>query len=207
MQAVSRRRDLWTLGASAAVACGVLTSCGAEDEMRSARFVQKTVYYSPDEGPLVENLEGRFDWERRRGHATETALGQVTQTIQIGDKCYKRFNGEWEVSDADDVDRLCDAALFSDPRDELSLLQSVASNFRSVGRERVRGTDTTLYRGRLNIGGVQGSIEVWVDEDGVVRKSRQTDGDAADGFETVREYVDFGIDVDVSPPPPFGENG
>jgi hypothetical protein len=67
--------------------------------------------------------------------------------------------------------------------------------------------DTTRYRGRLDIGGVKGTIELWVDDEDVVRKLRQADGDTTDGFTRVREYFDFGVEVDVEAPAEFEGSG
>jgi hypothetical protein len=194
--------------ASAAMAYGVLTSCGGGEERKSARFVQTTTYYSPGEDPLEERVTGSFDWEALMGHATARGFGKTDRTIQMGGQCYRRYGGEsWDNTSAEDPDGLCDAALFSDPNDELELLRQVASDFRSVGRGPVRGVDTTHYGGRLDMGGVRGRIDVWVDENGVVRRRRQSDGDTVDGFRTVREYFDLGLEVDVSVPVPFAGGG
>jgi hypothetical protein len=204
MRSFPPRVDVWTLGASAAVLCGVFSACGASKEPESARFVERTTYYVPDEAPFEHRIVGSFNWETKEGAATERGFGPTHRTIQMGDQCYSRDSGEsWTNTTADDIEGLCNAALFSSPFDGFSLLRQVASGFRSVGRSQVRGVDTTHYRGRLNVGAVQGSIEVWVDEDDVVRKSRHT-GDKVDGFTSVREYFDFGVDVEVSAPPPFG---
>jgi len=50
----------------------------------------------------------------------------------------------------------------------------------------------------LGLGAVQGTIEVWVDEAGVVRRDRQIG--EGDSFTETREYYDFGADVTVQPP-------
>jgi hypothetical protein len=207
MRGSHTRLDLWTLGLSAAVV-GLLSSCGGAEKSQSARFVETTTYYSPDEVPAEQRIVGSFDWGVRSGRATDKGFGETEQTIQVGDQCYSRIGaGSWKNTTADDIDGLCDAALFSSPYDLFTLMGQVASGFRRVGQERVRGVTATHHHGRLDIGGVKGSIEVWVDDEEVVRKMRQANGDTTDGFATIREYYDFGVDVDVNAPPPFGRGG
>ena len=58
---------------------------------------------------------------------------------------------------------------------------------------------TTHYRIQLNIGAVKGPLELWVDKDGVVRRSRQQ-GESARDFVGLRDYRDFGVQVHVRKP-------
>ena len=193
---------LWTLGVSAAVV-GVLSSCSADNGSRSARFVETTTYYSPDGAPQKQRITGSFDWAANVGRALAQGFPQPERTIQIGDQCYSRGgSGSWKNTIAEDVDGLCNASLFSSPYDQFLHLSQVASSWRAVGAERVRGVDVTHHRGRL-----QGSIDLWVDEEKVVRRFRQANGDTRDRFVTVREYYDFGVDVYVSAPAPFAGGG
>lgn len=50
----------------------------------------------------------------------------------------------------------------------------------------------------LNLGGVQGPLELWVDDAEVVHRSRQSGEDGE--FISVRDYFDFGASVAVSAP-------
>ena len=72
------------------------------------------------------------------------------------------------------------------------------SKLETIEEERVRGVHTTHMRGVLSIGAVQGPFDFWVDADGVTRLTRQSDAEGS--FVTVREYVDFGVDVQVQRP-------
>jgi hypothetical protein len=50
----------------------------------------------------------------------------------------------------------------------------------------------------LSIAAVQGKIELWVDDAGVVRRSRQIGEE--NSFTETRDYYDFGAEVRVQPP-------
>ncbi len=104
----------------------------------------------------------------------------------------------WKQTIASDPEGLCSSALFQSPRSSFTLLRNVAG-LEVVGSEELRGTQTTRHRGSLNIGAVQGPVEVWVDESGVVLRERH---EAADkGFVSTTDYYDFGVEVDVRRPP------
>ena len=80
-----------------------------------------------------------------------------------------------------------------DPTRLLETLEA-AGAFDEVGSERVRGVETTRYRGTV----ASSRVEVWVGEDGLVRRVTVSDGEGTD----VRlELFDFGADVDVERPP------
>jgi hypothetical protein len=70
---------------------------------------------------------------------------------------------------------------------------------KALGRESVRGVKTTHYRARLNIGAVKGPLDLWVDENEVVRRSRQR-GEEERSYVSTREYYDFGVNVEVKAP-------
>ncbi|HWM14411.1 MAG TPA: hypothetical protein VNO56_08020 [Gaiellaceae bacterium] len=80
-----------------------------------------------------------------------------------------------------------------DPTRLLETLEA-AGAFDEVGSERVRGVETTRYRGTV----ASSRVEVWVGEDGLVRRVTVSDGEGTD----VRlELFDFGADVEVERPP------
>jgi hypothetical protein len=182
-------------------ACAVLTACasdGTEEESFSARFVERTVYRGHED--RKGTVEGSFDWTAREGSAVESGLGLTHEVIQIDDVCFDRFeNQQWRVTSTLSADSFCPPSLFVDPRQTLPLLRSVAESFRFVGTATLQGIETTRYRGRL----ANGPVEVWTDVDGVVRKIRLRDerkDEFAKGYTRTREYFDFGVEVDVSPP-------
>jgi len=80
-----------------------------------------------------------------------------------------------------------------DPTRLLETLEA-AGVFAEVGSERVRGVETTRYRGSV----ASSRVDVWVGTDGLVRRVTVTDGEGTD----VRlELFDFGADVEVERPP------
>ena len=80
-----------------------------------------------------------------------------------------------------------------DPARLLETLEA-AGAFEAVGSERVRGVETTRYRGTV----ASSRIDVWVGADGLVRRATVGDGD---GTNVELELYDFGADVEIEPPP------
>ena len=80
--------------------------------------------------------------------------------------------------------------------DTARLLETLeaAGAFEAVGSERVRGVETTRYRGTV----ASSRIDVWVGADGLVRRATVGDGD---GTNVELELYDFGADVEIEPPP------
>jgi hypothetical protein len=116
----------------------------------------------------------------------------------------------------------------SDPTQALQYLRGASDDFEEVGEEDVRGVATTHYRGTIDlrkaaeqlpeearesferaidlIGVANLPFEVWIDEDGMARRMKYEQPLAgADGEEgtmaLTMELFDFGVDVDVEPPP------
>jgi hypothetical protein len=80
-----------------------------------------------------------------------------------------------------------------DPTRLLETLEA-AGAFDEVGSERVRGVETTRYRGSV----ASSSVDVWVGADGLVRRVAVSDGE---GTDVELELFDFGADVEIEPPP------
>jgi hypothetical protein len=165
----------------------------------SARFTDRTVYRFDGER-FTSVLRGAFDWTDRRGFAVERGLGDAERLIQIGDTCYRRFGNErWKTSRATDVADLCDAASFANPATSDDVVRAVARDWHEVGRVTLRGVETTHYRGEIDIGAVRGPVEMWIDDEGVVRRERLR-GEEAESYVSVRDYYDFGVAVRVRRP-------
>jgi hypothetical protein len=161
----------------------------------SARFVQKTTYYDTG-GSTSDTTTGAFDWDSRRGWAQERPAR--LRTVQIGERCFTRQgHAQWKESRATDPDGTCSYALFASPKSQFKLLQQIAG-LKAVGKVEIGGTETTHYRGTLDVGAVKGPIEVWVDDDGVVRRERQSGED--NGFVSTTNYYAFGSEVAVDVP-------
>lgn len=127
-----------------------------------------------------------------------------------------------------DVSRLLQASQ-TDPRQTLRYLRGASDDVTEVGEEVVRGTDTMHYRATLDLrkaaaeydGEVREAMEsaidalgtdtmpvdVWIDDEGRARKVELTQdmtevsGGQVGTAVTTIELFDFGVDVDVEPPP------
>jgi hypothetical protein len=185
----------------AAAGCGSNSSDSgspAEASGISARFTEQTVFGGRD--GFTETVRGAFDWSTNTGWAIRRTDGHETRSVQLGELCYRRFPGErWKRSRADDVDGLCDPDLFHNPATEDDLVRSVAADWMKVGSETIRGVPTTHYRAGLNVGAVKGTVEMWVDRAGVVRRDVQR-GQKTGDYESVRDYFDIGTLVRVKAP-------
>ncbi|MGH2737079.1 MAG: hypothetical protein ACRDKZ_15985 [Actinomycetota bacterium] len=120
------------------------------------------------------------------------------------------------------------AAMMQASRQAETALQMLkgATDVEEVGTEELRGVETTHYRYTLDLDRViqevpedlkksiqavidlgTGDIpgEIWVDEDGLTRKMSYEMSQSMQGQEMTQqmtlEYYDFGVDVEVEPPP------
>ena len=121
----------------------------------------------------------------------------------------------------------------SDPAAQLGYLKGVSDAVEEAGKGKVRSVPTTRYRATIDLekaaeaeegaareatrkmaeqlGARELPVEVWLDEDGRVRRYRMTmpvakapqGGPSMEGRVTVvQELWDFGVPVRVEPPPP-----
>jgi hypothetical protein len=116
----------------------------------------------------------------------------------------------------------------SDPSQSLQYLRGASDDFEEVGEEEVRGVETTHYRGTIDlhkaveqlpedargsferaidlIGTDELPLDVWIDDDGMARRMKYDQplpsaGGEEGAMELTMEFFDFGVDVDVEPPP------
>jgi hypothetical protein len=116
----------------------------------------------------------------------------------------------------------------SDPSQSLQYLRGASDDFEEVGEEEVRGVETTHYRGTIDlhkaveqlpedargsferaidlIGTDELPLDVWIDDDGMARRMKYEQplpsaGGEEGAMELTMEFFDFGVDVDVEPPP------
>jgi hypothetical protein len=116
----------------------------------------------------------------------------------------------------------------SDPSQSLQYLRGASDDFEEVGEEEVRGVETTHYRGTIDlhkaveqlpedaresferaidlIGTDELPLDVWIDDDGMARRMKYeqplpSGGGEEGAMELTMEFFDFGVDVDVEPPP------
>lgn len=89
------------------------------------------------------------------------------------------------------------------PEKLLSLLRAASRETERVGEEAVRGVETVRYRLTVDCDkadlecAATTEVEVWIDDDGVVRRIELHD----DRSEGTVEFYDFGVDVNIVPPP------
>lgn len=121
----------------------------------------------------------------------------------------------------------------NDPRQLLAQLKAVSGDVEKLGTEKVRGVETTHYKTKVDlrktpdslppnqreaarkgiealielIGSSSYPMEIWVDDDKLVRRSRieysfdVPSQDEKAQFEMTMELFDFGTQVNVTPPP------
>jgi len=120
----------------------------------------------------------------------------------------------------------------ADPSQALQYLRAVSGEVEDRGSEQVRGVSTTHYEATVDLrkfpdvlpetqreeaeesaealieqlGGHELPMEVWIDDDGLIRRQRFDFAfDSAEGpevsFRYDMELYDFGVQVDVEPPP------
>ncbi len=187
----------------------------------SARYT--ILQFAEDGSGPVARTKGVGDFERGELHHTMfLPSGEpFLETMRFGDVTYTRYvardhspdavalgRGVWERNEAVTPEgRAARSALNAlvTPSGSLGYLRSVADDVVRVGRERVLGKQTTHYRATVDLGRLGGPtrdfpIEIWVDEDGLVRRYRYHPLGSGETF--VWEFYDFGVTVDLLPPPP-----
>lgn len=148
---------------------------------------------------------------------------QIAQTLPGGKEWIKFDLAELGKSEGIDFEQLMQLS-GTDPSQSLDLLRAAGSDFAAVGDEDVRGVSTTHYRGTVDMekvaeqapaearesyrriiqlsGQTKIPVDVWIDNEGLTRRIRyeQTLPDQTQ-MELTQELFDFGVDVDVEPPP------
>ena len=132
---------------------------------------------------------------------------------------------QWTSFTADDEEPSLSDLVFDplrEPGELLDTLRRASTGVADVGRASVRGVETTHYELSIDLERVVEQApaaareelrrdlvererktmraEVWVDDDGLARRIRIVDEEFDDGAVTT-EFFDFGIEVDVQPPP------
>lgn len=116
----------------------------------------------------------------------------------------------------------------SDPTQSLQYLRGASDDFEKVGEEAVRGVEATHYRGTIDLRKAAGALpdsarksfdrvieltgaseipfDVWIDDEGLARRVKYDQAlPASNGQEAsmalTMDFFDFGVEVDVEPPP------
>ncbi|MGZ4414789.1 MAG: hypothetical protein ACXVRZ_10525 [Gaiellaceae bacterium] len=147
----------------AAAFATALGGCSDEGHL-TARYTSRHVDKS---GTSVEH--GAFDWTDRRGWISGN--DPSFEYRQVGDDCYQRFgNGPWEHTRAEAaLDGYCSSGP-PNPKTDWRLMRSVASKWKRVGTASIGGVSAIHYRSRVDIGGVRGDGDWWIDGNGRLRR-------------------------------------
>lgn len=189
----------------------LVAACTGTSDAPTARF--SVLQYPEDGDPAAgSRYEGEGDFAA--GEVVYTLLVEGEPAIErreLGDITHVGWVGEEVYYESEDTpEALASRALrngLAASTDALSFLQSIADEVSEVGQEVVRGTETTHFRavGQLSKLGAPPEdnrfpIEVWIDEGGRTRRYRYQP--LGGGENIVWEFYDFGVSVDVRPPPP-----
>jgi len=166
--------------------------------------------YEENGTPTSIACTGSADYERRRVTVSCTYEGvREFEAIAIGGDVYLRGDAafgpgtrdKW-VRESGEVDE--DTALANlSPQRLLTLLRDASSETARAGEEDVRGEPTVRYRLTVDCDSADldcadsGAVDVWIADDGIVRRIAIDD----DGGQVTFEFFDFGADVDIQAPP------
>ena len=203
------------------------------EQVTSSRFsVTSTTTFG--EQNVAFGAEGVFDYASTTGELTLTLPGgggELRQRV-LADSLYLELPTEPGVFYELELSELVGTSLAgaSDPTSGLQALQGAGDDVTEVGREEVRGEQTTHYRGTLDVQksleALQGPLrdvleqalaggqvddvpfDAYVDDEGRLRRLDQTltiDNPQMAGqsieVTTELELYDFGVDVQVQKPP------
>jgi hypothetical protein len=195
--------------AAAAAACG--GAGGTSDPLADARAKMAAsssarATIAADSTLITVSCEAELDFDRDRSRMTcgpmtgaaATGSSSRTELRMIGDTTYVRLDHDkmWfkVAGTAGELAGL-------DPRTLLATLQEQSNEVSVVGKEDVRGAETTHYH-LVAAAGPPTQTDVWVDGGGLVRRMRSVQSpDSADAIRLGTEFFDFGADLDIEPPP------
>lgn len=147
-----------------------------------------------------------------------------SELIEIGENSYFRFpragdllpeGVEWLSVDPKAQERLGltggpGGLGAADPTEVLDALDETVEDVEETGSEEVRGVPTTRYGATVNISpqesdaqGIDAQVptQIWVGEDGLVRRISQKLQAHETRVEYAVEYFDFGVQADIQRPP------
>ncbi len=194
------------------VACGA-DSCRPERTAATAKYTISQLKQGLDDP--VTTVEGRGDFARVAMGDTQYVGSHVafSERLTFGNVTYTRRVGEEVWEKGEDATTPEGKALVSlrnavlDPGRSIQYLRSVSTELQTEGTEKVRGTRATHHRATVDLGREQGppgrlvALEVWVDDQGRTRRLRYSPLGSPD-ITIVWELYDYGVAVDLTPPPP-----
>jgi hypothetical protein len=195
---------------------GLSASAGAVKDAGSSRIDMtltendKTIYTATGYIDYARNL-GRFgmSWGENSSGPNDVMEGRfIGRTMWFGWRFGEKMR--WlkseEVAKPSGTDFVPGAPGGTTPDRILSVLRASSKEVEEVGREEVRGVETTHYRAHLDPEKYElysdgeptkQIVDAWVDAAGLVRRLSMPDGAATMTF----ELFDFGVKVEVEAPP------
>ena len=216
-------------GGQSSAQAAVKQAAAKSAEAGSSRFTMSWQGPELPDQSLLPRVEGTMDYLHHRGSVLYGTQMQVIVDGEVTYAKWPmpwRHKDAWiryeQGSEQPDPLDLQDRAT-RNPIGLLGFLTGAGDDFRTVGSESVRGAETTHYEGRLDLQKVvdqapadkraelQDSLNflaedgpktvpfgLWVDVDGVAHRLRV---DEQGGAGITIEYYDFGVSVQVTPPP------
>jgi hypothetical protein len=173
----------------------------------TGRFEMRGVQKEDDgSGQIACRGEADYSAKRVRLDCDYPRLGAL-EVIAIGSDSYARGalfgtgTDKWVKSTGEEDDD--DALQSLSPQKLLRILREASSETERLGEEEIRGVDTVGYRLTVDCDAALLScdstapVDVWVGEDGIVRRIEIDDDDGSYSF----EFFDFGAEVTIEPPP------
>ena len=205
------------LGAATAVAVLSAACGGVENEPNLARAIERTESTASSRFDVRATersfgrdseltCDGMADYARKR---MRLLCGEFGDFIAIGETLYFRgttavilgSRERWlKIRDSDEGSSIHDLS----PVTLLAMLRAASRETEQLGDEEVRGIPTVGLRltvdceeAELDCEGETTPVDVWIDEEGLVRRIFLESG----GTPGTIDFFDFGVEVDIRPPP------
>jgi hypothetical protein len=179
---------------------------------------------------LLEGEEGPFGGSSKAIFVDTSAYYQLPPGVLGGNKTWIRLDLQ-NVADASGLDLgpLVQGSQ-ADPMQYLLWLSAIGPGVTKIGEEEIRGVPTSRYRAVVDLNLLESQappgkeaewsayvqtlrdrlgldfipVEVWIDDEGLVRRLYHEYGFAAEGTSAVvtTELFDFGVEVNAKAPPP-----
>ena len=198
--------------AAVATLAALAAACGSEEQEaelaggeapNSARLSITSTATGADQG-FDADCDGIADYAGGRSRLVcDYANGSSMEMIEIGRRAY------WRIITSDGAPRRWteatteeDGLLGTPPAKVLDTVRTASTHTEQVGEEDVRGVSTTHYRLTVDreaaklVGDGHATVDIWLADELLRRISYEDRG----GQDTT-EFFDFGIDVEIEPPP------
>ena len=200
----------------APVLAAMLLSCSKDSRPVSMAPTARYTIFQLVQGRAdpVATIEGRGDFARVEMADTQyvgshepflerLTFANVTYTRRVGEDVWEKGQ-DATTPEAKALASVTNALL--DPSRSIAYLRSVSTEVAPNGTEKVRGDRTTRHRATVDLGRAEGPpgylfpLEASVDDAGRTRRLRYSPLGSPETM-VVWELYDFGIPVDITPPP------